>query len=125
MIRLRNWVTLLPVLLAGAPLYAEPPALQLVINRNTGLTVSGAAGSICAIQYKSALAKTTPWHCQAFHQFQSSPASVPNTVPNLGASRLYRVATVTAPSNMVYITSGSFLLGSPTNEVDRFDDEGP
>lgn len=124
MSRFRHWLVVLP-LLASANIYAEPPTVQLKIDRNTGLTVSGAEGSICAIQYKSDLAKTTSWHCQSFHQFQSSPVLVPNTAPNSGASRLYRVATVTTPSNMVYITSGSFLLGSPTNEVDRYDDEGP
>jgi formylglycine-generating enzyme required for sulfatase activity len=30
-----------------------------------------------------------------------------------------------APTNMVFIPPGTFRMGSPTNEVDRFDQEGP
>ena len=29
------------------------------------------------------------------------------------------------PTNMVFIPPGTFRMGSPTNEVDRDDDEGP
>ena len=30
-----------------------------------------------------------------------------------------------APTNMVFIPPGTFRMGSPTNEVDRYDWEGP
>ena len=30
-----------------------------------------------------------------------------------------------APTNMVFIPPGTFRMGSPTNEVDRYDSEGP
>jgi formylglycine-generating enzyme required for sulfatase activity len=30
-----------------------------------------------------------------------------------------------APTNLVFIPPGTFRMGSPTNEVERFDEEGP
>ena len=30
-----------------------------------------------------------------------------------------------APTNLVFIPPGTFRMGSPTNEVDRMDQEGP
>jgi formylglycine-generating enzyme required for sulfatase activity len=37
----------------------------------------------------------------------------------------YRVRGFSAPSNMVWIPAGQFVMGSPESEVDRESDEGP
>jgi len=41
--------------------------------------------------------------------------------------RFYRAVSVPAPAdtNLVFIQPGTFTMGSPTNDVDRFSDEGP
>lgn len=39
--------------------------------------------------------------------------------------RFYRAVEFAAPTNLVFIPPGQFRMGSPTNEVDRSDFEGP
>jgi formylglycine-generating enzyme required for sulfatase activity len=39
--------------------------------------------------------------------------------------RFYRAVQTEAPTNLVFIPPGTFRMGSPTNEVDRLDNEGP
>ena len=37
----------------------------------------------------------------------------------------YRAVVFAAPTNLVFIPPGTFRMGSPTNEVDRGESEGP
>jgi formylglycine-generating enzyme required for sulfatase activity len=46
------------------------------------------------------------------------------TAPATGR-RFYRAVQTEAPTNLVFIPPGTFRMGSPTNEVDRYDNEGP
>jgi formylglycine-generating enzyme required for sulfatase activity len=46
------------------------------------------------------------------------------SAPAIG-QRFYRAMVFPAPTNMVFIPPGTFRMGSPTNEVDRFVLEGP
>jgi formylglycine-generating enzyme required for sulfatase activity len=39
--------------------------------------------------------------------------------------RFYRAVAMEAPMNIVFVPPGTFRMGSPTNEVDRWDWEGP
>jgi formylglycine-generating enzyme required for sulfatase activity len=89
-----------------------------------GVTITGAVGTVYAIQGNTNLANTNGWSCVAFVK----PATTnylwnDNSAPATGR-RFYRAVSI-APTNLVFIPPGTFLMGSPTNEVDRESDEGP
>lgn len=55
---------------------------------------------------------------------QPLPASPDNSAPET-AQQSDRAAPTEAPKDMVFIPPGTFRMGSPTNEVDRYPDENP
>jgi formylglycine-generating enzyme required for sulfatase activity len=85
-------------------------------------------GTVYSIEYVSDLGQTnTPsaWRCLEFLQLPASPylwadKSIPAT-----DRRFYRAVAFAAPTNMVFIPPGTFRMGSPSDEVDRYEDEGP
>jgi formylglycine-generating enzyme required for sulfatase activity len=48
-----------------------------------------------------------------------------DTTAHVFSQRFYRVLPQTPPSNMVFVPANSFVMGTPTNEVNRHADEGP
>ena len=106
---------------------AQTPA-GLDLQLHAGLTITGAVGTVYSIEYVTDLAQTnnaSAWRCLEFLQLPANPylwadKSVPAT-----AKRFYRAVAMGAPTNMVFIPPGTFRMGSPTNEVDRSDSEGP
>jgi formylglycine-generating enzyme required for sulfatase activity len=116
-------IPLAATLLLPGSLFATGPAWHLTLQRNSGLTITGSTGVLCAVQYKTDLSKS--WHCQTFQLLHTNSYLVPNTLPTSSGSRFYRAAPLVAPSNMVFIAPATFTLGSPTNELDRFFDESP
>jgi formylglycine-generating enzyme required for sulfatase activity len=111
---------------AVAPRTSGQTPAELNIQLYAGLNITGAVGTIYQIQYVTDLGQTNEndWRCLTYLQLPS-----PNylwfdpTAPATG-QRFYR-ATADVRTNMVFIPPGSFRMGSPTNEVDRGDDEGP
>ena len=118
-------VFLLAAILASFSSSALPltPA-RLSLAPASGLTVTGAVGSIYAIQCATSLSQPTPWRGLALLQLPSTPYLVPGTAPAATGSRFYRAIAMTQ-TNLVFIPAGSFTLGSPTNETGRFSDEDP
>jgi formylglycine-generating enzyme required for sulfatase activity len=106
---------------------AQTPA-ALDIQVYAGLTITGSVGTVYSIDYVTDLAQTnTPsaWRCLEYLQLSASPylwadKSAPATV-----KRFYRAVAMQAPTNMVFIPPGTFMMGSPTNEVGRSETEGP
>src|SRR5207247_2538325 len=80
-----------------------------------------AVGTIYAIQCSTNLAQANRWRGVALLKLPSSPYLVPGTAPVSSGSRFYRTVAMTQ-SNLVFIAAGTFTLGSPTNEVDRYYD---
>src|SRR5512137_1905701 len=100
----------------------------LDIQLCAGLTVTGAVGTLYQIEYVTDLAQTnTPsaWRCLEFLQLPASPYLWADKSTPATGRRFYRAVAFAAPTNMVLIPPGTFRMGSPTNEVDRFDWEGP
>ena len=98
-----------------------------VLNRQlyAGLSITGAVGSVYSVEYVTDLARTNSWRCLEFLQLPASPYLwADKSVPATGR-RFYRAVAAVAPTNMVLIPPGTFRMGSPTNEVDRSDQEGP
>jgi formylglycine-generating enzyme required for sulfatase activity len=118
-------------LLVASVLLVTPTQLCWAVNLpvlkyqpQTGLTITGNVGTVYAVLYTSNLADSSAWRCIKFLKLPTSSYLMPGTAATNKGSRLYRVAAMT-PTNLVFIPSGSFLMGSPSNEVGRFSDEGP
>jgi formylglycine-generating enzyme required for sulfatase activity len=106
---------------------AQTPA-GLSIQIYAGLSISGEVGTVYSIEYVTDLAQTnTPsaWRCLEFLQLPASPYLWADKSAPATGQRFYRAVECPAPTNMVFIPPGTFRMGSPTNEVDRWGGEGP
>jgi len=113
---------------AVAPWVAAQTPAGLSIQINAGLTITGSVGTVYSIEYATDLAETNSpaaWRCLEFLQLPVSPYLWAEKSAPATGKRFYRALAFTAPTNMVFIPPGTFRMGSPTNEVDRFDAEGP
>jgi formylglycine-generating enzyme required for sulfatase activity len=107
-----------------APRAFAPTPAGLDIHLYAGLNIAGAPGTVYAIEATTDAAQSNGWTCVTFLQLQNTNYLwLDPTAPVIGR-RFYR-AEATAPTNLVFIPPGTFRMGSPTNEVGRFDDEGP
>jgi formylglycine-generating enzyme required for sulfatase activity len=100
----------------------------LDIQTYAGLTITGAVGTFYSIDYVTDLAQTndaSAWRCLEFLQPPASPYLWGDKSAPATGKRFYRAVVFPAPTNMVFIPPGTFRMGSPTNEVDRSDNEGP
>jgi formylglycine-generating enzyme required for sulfatase activity len=113
--------------MAGPQCPAQTPA-GLSIQTYAGLTITGAVGTVYSIEYVTDLDQTnipSAWCCLEFLQLPASPYLwADKSAPAIG-HRFYRAVQTGAPTNMVFIPPGTFRMGSPSNEMDRFDWEGP
>jgi formylglycine-generating enzyme required for sulfatase activity len=103
-----------------------PPVLGLQLY--AGLSITGVVGTVYQIQYVTDLAQTnnaSAWRCLEFLQLPASPYLWADKSAPATARRFYRAVQNGAPTNLVFIPPGTFRMGSPTNEVDRWDNEGP
>jgi len=125
------WCILLaPLASLVAPLRAQAQIISGVsVQVYAGLTITGVVGSNYVVQYVTDLSQTNNWQLLTNLILPSNPylwfdASCPAT-----SRRLYRVlapaSTNPNPVELVWIPPGTFVMGSPTSEVDRSSDEGP
>jgi len=106
---------------------AQTPA-GLKIQTYAGLTITGAVGKVYSIEYVTDLAQTnnaSAWRCLEYLQLPASPYLWADKSAPATGNRFYRAVAMEPPANMVFIPPGTFRTGSPTNEVDRSDAEGP
>ena len=106
---------------------AQTPA-GLELQLYAGLSITGAVGTVYSIEYVTDLAQTnnaSAWRCLEFLQLPASPYLWADKSAPATGKRFYRAVQTEAPTNLVFIPPGTFRMGSPTNEVDRQDDEGP
>jgi formylglycine-generating enzyme required for sulfatase activity len=101
---------------------------ELSLQTYAGLAITGTVSTVYSIEYVTDLAQTnnpSAWRCLEYLQLPASPCLwVDKSAPATG-KRFYRAAAMQAPANMVFIPPGTFRMGSPTNEVDRSENEGP
>jgi formylglycine-generating enzyme required for sulfatase activity len=104
-----------------APAQAQAPVIAS-FGRNGELVCTNLSpGTVASVEWAASV--TGPWT-----NTWADLAAV--TTDTNGAIRVsvpmfYRVRAFPVPSNMVWIQAGQFVMGSPTNEVDRQSDEGP
>ncbi|MHC1765036.1 MAG: hypothetical protein AB9869_12160 [Verrucomicrobiia bacterium] len=116
------------VLWAAGPQAAAQTPAGLDIQLYAGLTITGAVGTVYSIEYIADLAQTnnvSAWRCLEFLQLPASPYLWADKSSPATGRRFYRAMESAAPTNLVFIPPGTFRMGSPTNEVDRGDWEGP
>jgi len=113
---------------AVGPRASGQTSAGLVIERYAGLTITGAVGTVYSIEYITDLAQTnTPsaWRCLEFLQLPASPYLWADKSAPAAGRRFYRAVVFPTPTNMVFIPPGTFRMGSPSNEVERYVQEGP
>ena len=102
-----------------------PPELE--VGLYAGLSITGAVGTVYSVEYLTDLAQTnTPsaWRCLEYLQLPASPYLWADKSAPAPANRFFRAVVFPAPTNMGFIPPGTFMMGSPPDEVDRID-EGP
>jgi formylglycine-generating enzyme required for sulfatase activity len=102
-------------------------APELDVQTYAGLTIIGEIGKVYSIEYVTDLTDPaeSDWRCLEYLQLPASPYLWADKSAPATGNRFYRAVAMEAPENMVFIPPGTFRMGSPTNEVDRFDGEGP
>jgi formylglycine-generating enzyme required for sulfatase activity len=118
------WCGTIALFTAAKPLPAQTPP-NLGLRLFAGLNITGAVGSVYAIQSTSDLAQTNSWTSLAFLHLPASNYLFVDTSGPAQGNRFYRALLQTPPANMGFIRPNTFVLGSPTNEVGRSVDEGP
>ena len=95
------------------------PEIQLC----AGLTIIGEIEKIYSIEYVTDLTDPaeSDWRCLEYLQLPASPYLWADKSAPATGKRFYRAVAMEAPTNMVFIPPGTFRMGSPTNEVDRYD----
>ena len=106
----------------------RPDAAGLDLQLYAGLSITGAVGTVYSIEYVTDLAQTnnaSAWRCLEFLQLPASPYLWADKSAPATGRRFYRAVVFAAQTNLVFIPPGTFRMGSPTNEVDRLENEGP
>jgi formylglycine-generating enzyme required for sulfatase activity len=130
--RISNLIRFLSILFLAVcavtpPASAQPrPALGLQFpSGQPTLSLTGAVGTVYSIQYATDLSPTNVWVDRTLVQAKGGGTVWTDpSVPTPG-QRFYRAVSVPAPAdtNLVFIQPGTFTMGSPTNEAERWPDE--
>jgi formylglycine-generating enzyme required for sulfatase activity len=110
---------------AVGPQAVAQTAAGLGIQTYAGLSITGAVGTVYSVEYVTDLGQTNAWRCLTFLQLPATNYLWFDPTAPASGRRFYRAVEFGAPTNLVFIPPGTFRMGSPTNEVDRFDNEGP
>ena len=102
-------------------------ASELDVQTYAGLTVVGEVGKVYSIEYVTDLTDPaeSDWRCLEYLQLPASPYLWADKSAPVTGKRFYRAVGMEAPENMVFVPPGTFRMGSPEDEVDRYDVEGP
>jgi len=126
--RLPNFIRLRSLLYlavwAAVPLASAQTPAGIDIQLYSGLTVTGAVGTVYSIEYVTDLSRTNAWRCLDFLRLPATNYLWVDPSPPATGRRFYR-AVADVRTDMVFIPAGSFRMGSPTNELGRLEDEGP
>jgi formylglycine-generating enzyme required for sulfatase activity len=109
----------------GHRLAAQIPATTLQAHIVPKITITGLIGSVQELQYSTNLADTNAWTTLTSVRLGATSQDFYDSTAN-GEKRFYRTVTVTlADTNLVWISPGTFLMGSPSDEQARSTNEGP
>lgn len=118
------------LLLLAMALSWVTPTQSATLNGNltaglySGLTITGAVGTVYSVEYISNASESNAWRSLDFVRLSSPTYLWVDPTPASQGRRFYRARVFDRP-DLVFIPPGSFRMGSPTNEVGRQADEGP
>ncbi len=121
---LRRWSPLTWAILGIGAGAADPNPAALEIQLHAGLTISGAIGSVYAVESTTDVSQARNWICLEFLQLPSTNYLWFDPEASTNPRRFYRAVPM-SHTGMEFVPPGSFRMGSPTNEVGRHEDEGP
>ncbi len=100
--------------------------LRVFVGQPT-LSLTGVVGTAYAIQYATGLSSSNVWADRTLLQVRGASTVWTDPLSSTSGQRFYRAVSVPAPAdtNLVFIQPGTFTMGSPTNEVGRYANEGP
>jgi formylglycine-generating enzyme required for sulfatase activity len=106
--------------LLAQPGFAQSrPGLSLqIVGGHAQLRLTGDIGCPCAVQYSTNLSSNTGWTSLTNVTLLSNPTVIIDSGAITNGPRFYQVV-ITGPSNGVWIPAGTFVMGSPTNELLR------
>jgi hypothetical protein len=89
-----------------------------------GITVTGVVGRVYALQTTTDFSDPDSWtNLVIISPLPSSPYLYFDPNNPATTSRFYRFVQQSVTTNMIYISPGTFTMGSPTDEVGRWPDE--
>jgi formylglycine-generating enzyme required for sulfatase activity len=98
------------------------------IQTYAGLTIAGEVGKVYSIEFVTNIAHTndlSAWRSLEFLQLPASPYLWTDTSAPATTRRFYRVVAMDPPENMVFIPPGTFMMGSPEDDLGAFFFEKP
>ena len=115
---------------SGAPVAVAQTPVTLgaqLENELIKLSISGQVGQVYHLESASILAEPTVWIPFDYVKLPLSPYLYIDHRAPTSARRFYRTrtSTVLPVANMVFIPAGTFAMGSPPDEAERFPEEGP
>ena len=106
---------------------AQPrPTLGLqIVSGQPVLSVTGPSGTVYSIQYATTLSPTNVWVDRTLVQAKGGGTVWTDPSPPTPGQRFYRAVSVPTPAdtNLVFIQPGTFTMGSPGDEAERYSDE--
>lgn len=110
------------------PAQAQPVLSGRMVDGLPAVAIAGAPGTTWTLQFATNLSSPPAWFPLATLTLSNTPSLVVD-YPGSGAGRrFYRAVSHPLPtgivaSNLVYLGPATFLMGSPSNEVDRAGNE--
>jgi formylglycine-generating enzyme required for sulfatase activity len=126
LVRLLSVVWLIVWAVASRASAQSSPSLGLRLSAGQPtLSLTGVVGAVYSIQYATGLSSTNLWVDRTLLQAQGAGSVWTDPSAPATGQRFYRAVSVPAPAdpNLVFIHPGTFTMGSPTNEAERFSDE--
>jgi len=120
-----RWFLIATLLLSAVTTWSQaPPVVLEGIELIPRLKITGTVGSLFRIEFTDSVAQTNGWTTLKNVILPSNPFVFIDTNPPNFMKRFYRVTSDPRPLPMIWINPGTFTLGSPASEEDRFSDEG-
>jgi len=101
---------------------AQTSRLALVYSPGqVALQLTGTVGTVYAIQYSTNLSSSNSWVDRTLLKARATNYVWTDPSPRVSSNRFYRAVSVVAPadSTLAFIEPGTFVMGSPTNEIGR------
>lgn len=115
-------ILLLIGILAAAQAQAQ---VTLEARLTPTVIIDGPAGSLQQVQYSTNVTDAEGWNVLGFVRLDTVPKPFFDVTAG-GQQRFYRtILSGIADTNLVWIPPGTFMMGSPSNEIGRGGNEGP